>query len=88
MNSELKKLYDDNPTIKNLIDTAMALEGMPRNTSTHAAGVVITKDPVDTYVPLSRNGDQMVTQFDMVTIEQLWSFENGLSCAPKSYRYR
>ena len=71
MNSELKELYDDNPTIKNLIDTAMALEGMPRNTSTHAAGVVITKDPVDTYVPLSRNGDQMVTQFDMVTIEQL-----------------
>ena len=44
---------------------------MPRNASTHAAGVVITKNPVDTYVPLSRNGDQMVTQFTMVTIEEL-----------------
>lgn len=71
MNQELRALYNEDPKMKNLIDTAMALEGMPRNSSTHAAGVVITKDPVDTYVPLSRNGDQMVTQFDMVTIEQL-----------------
>ena len=71
MNQELRALYNEDPKMKNLIDTAMALEGMPRNSSTHAAGVVITKDPVDTYVPLSRNGDQMVTQFDMVTIEKL-----------------
>ncbi len=64
-------MYDEQPQVKELIDTARALEGMPRNASTHAAGVVITKDPVDTYVPLSRNGDQMVTQFTMVTIEEL-----------------
>ena len=71
INAELKKMYDEQPQVKELIDTARALEGMPRNASTHAAGVVITKDPVDTYVPLSRNGDQMVTQFTMVTIEEL-----------------
>ena len=51
-------MYDEQPQVKELIDTARALEGMPRNASTHAAGVVITKDPVDTYVPLSRNGDR------------------------------
>ena len=71
INAELKKMYDEQPQVRELIDTARALEGMPRNASTHAAGVVITKDPVDTYVPLSRNGDQMVTQFTMVTLEEL-----------------
>ena len=71
VNAELKKMYDGTPQVRELIDTARKLEGMPRNASTHAAGVVITKDPVDTYVPLSRNGDQMVTQFTMVTIEEL-----------------
>ena len=71
INAELKKMYDEQPQVRELIDTARALEGMPRNASTHAAGVVITKNPVDTYVPLSRNGDQMVTQFTMVTIEEL-----------------
>ncbi|MDY3618497.1 DNA polymerase III subunit alpha [Agathobaculum sp.] len=71
VNNELKKMYDENPQTRELIDTARALEGMPRHASTHAAGVVITKDPVDTYVPLSRNDDQMVTQFPMTTIEEL-----------------
>ena len=71
INPELKKMYDSNPTVKNLIDTARALEGMPRHASTHAAGVVITKDPVDTYVPLARNDEQMVTQFTMTTLEEL-----------------
>ena len=71
VNPELKKMYDENPQTRELIDTARALEGMPRHASTHAAGVVITKDPVDTYVPLSRNDDQMVTQFPMTTIEEL-----------------
>ena len=71
VNPELKKMYDGTPQVRELIDTARKLEGMPRNASTHAAGVVITKNPVDTYVPLSRNGDQMVTQFTMVTIEEL-----------------
>ncbi len=67
----LKEMYDGDPRIKMLIDTAMSLEGMPRNTSTHAAGVVITADPVCTYVPLSRNDDTVVTQYTMTTIEEL-----------------
>ena len=68
---KLKEMYDGDPRIKNLIDTAMSLEGMPRNTSTHAAGVVITAQPVCTYVPLSRNEDTIVTQYTMTTIEEL-----------------
>nr|WP_297174015.1 DNA polymerase III subunit alpha [uncultured Agathobaculum sp.] len=71
VNSELKKMYDENQQVRELIDTARALEGMPRHASTHAAGVVITKDPVDTYVPLARNDEQMVTQFPMTTLEEL-----------------
>lgn len=71
INPELKKMYDENPQVRELIDTARALEGMPRHASTHAAGVVITKDPVDTYVPLARNDEQMVTQFPMTTLEEL-----------------
>ena len=67
----LKEMYDGDPKVKTLIDTAMQLEGMPRNTSTHAAGVVITADPVVTYVPLSRNDDTIVTQYTMTTIEEL-----------------
>lgn len=67
---QLKDLYADE-RVKKLIDTAMALEGMPRNTSTHAAGVVITKLPVCDYVPLARNDDTVVTQFTMTTIEEL-----------------
>ena len=68
---KLKEMYEGDPRIKKLIDTAMKLEGMPRNTSTHAAGVVITADPVDTYVPLSKNDDTIVTQYTMTTIEEL-----------------
>jgi DNA polymerase-3 subunit alpha len=64
-------MYDGDERVKRLIDTAQALEGMPRNTSTHAAGVVITADPVCTYVPLSRNDDTIVTQYTMTTIEEL-----------------
>ena len=67
----LKGMYDGDDRVKKLIDTAMSLEGMPRNTSTHAAGVVITADPVYTYVPLSRNDDTIVTQYTMTTIEEL-----------------
>lgn len=70
-NAELRRMYENDLTVKNLIDTARKLEGMPRNASTHAAGVVITKEPVDHYVPLSMNGDQPVTQFTMVTLEEL-----------------
>ena len=68
---KLKEMYEGDPRIRKLIDTAMKLEGMPRNTSTHAAGVVITADPVDTYVPLSKNDDTVVTQYTMTTIEEL-----------------
>ncbi len=68
---KLKEMYDGDERVKLLIDTAMSLEGMPRNTSTHAAGVVITADPVCTYVPLSRNDDTIVTQYTMTTIEEL-----------------
>ncbi len=68
---KLKEMYDGDERVKLLIDTAMGLEGMPRNTSTHAAGVVITADPVCSYVPLSRNDDTIVTQYTMTTIEEL-----------------
>lgn len=68
---KLKEMYDSDERIKMLIDTAKSLEGMPRNTSTHAAGVVITADPVVSYVPLSRNDDTIVTQYTMTTIEEL-----------------
>ncbi len=68
---KLKEMYDGDERVKQLIDTAMSLEGMPRNTSTHAAGVVITADPVCSYVPLSRNDETIVTQYTMTTIEEL-----------------
>ena len=68
---KLKEMYDADERVRKLIDTAMSLEGMPRNTSTHAAGVVITADPVCSYVPLSRNDDTIVTQYTMTTIEEL-----------------
>ena len=68
---KLKEMYDGDERVRQLIDTAMSLEGMPRNTSTHAAGVVITAEPVCSYVPLSRNDDTIVTQYTMTTIEEL-----------------
>ena len=68
---QLKELYDGDERVKKLIDAARSLEGMPRNTSTHAAGVVITARPVCDYVPLSRNDDTIVTQYTMTTIEEL-----------------
>ncbi len=67
---QLRELYQDEK-VKKLIDTAMGIEGMPRNTSTHAAGVVITAQPVSDYVPLAKNDDTVVTQFPMTTIEEL-----------------
>ncbi|HAL87979.1 MAG TPA: DNA polymerase III subunit alpha, partial [Clostridiales bacterium] len=68
---KLKEMYEGDPRVKTLIDTARSLEGMPRNSSTHAAGVVITADPVYTYVPLSCNDETVVTQYTMTTIEEL-----------------
>ena len=57
--------------MRDLIDMARKVEGMPRHASTHAAGVVITRDPVSTYVPLARNDESIVTQFTMTTLEEL-----------------
>ncbi|MBE6985405.1 MAG: DNA polymerase III subunit alpha [Ruminococcaceae bacterium] len=68
---QLKAAYDADERVKRLVDTARAIEGMPRNTSTHAAGVVITKNPVSDYVPLAKNDETIVTQFTMTTIEEL-----------------
>ena len=71
LSKPLKDMYDSDERVKNLIDTAMGLEGMPRNSSTHAAGVVITRKPVFEYVPLATNDDLPVTQYTMVTLEEL-----------------
>ena len=71
LSKQLKDAYDGNPATKKLIDTAMDIEGMPRNTSTHAAGVVITRRPVVDYVPLAANDGQPVTQYVMTTLEEL-----------------
>ena len=70
-NKELAVLYEQDSNIHNLLDIAMALEGMPRQASTHACGIVITKEPVDTYVPLYVRDDQISTQFIMTTLEEL-----------------
>ena len=72
MNPDLKKLYDTDETVTNLIDMAKRLEGLPRHCSMHAAGVVIYQKPVDEYVPLSRAADGTITtQFIMTTLEEL-----------------
>ncbi len=71
LTKSLSDLYNRDETVKRLIDTAQMLEGMPRNASTHAAGVVITKRPVYEYVPLAKNDDIVVCQYGMVTLEEL-----------------
>lgn len=68
---ELRQRYDTDPQVHELIDMARQLEGMPRNASTHAAGVVITDRPVSEYVPLAKNNDSIVTQYTMTTLEEL-----------------
>ena len=68
---ELRQLYSDDDRVKNLIDIARKVEGMPRHASTHAAGVVITRDPVSSYVPLALNDEAAVTQYTMVALERL-----------------
>ena len=71
-NRELKSLYETDETVKTLIDTSLRLEGLPRHTSMHAAGVVISQKPVEEYVPLSRAQDGTITtQFTMTTLEEL-----------------
>lgn len=68
---ELKQLYETDKNVKELIDLSKRIEGMPRHSSTHAAGVVITEKPVWDYVPLAKNDDCVVTQFDMKGLESL-----------------
>jgi DNA polymerase-3 subunit alpha len=68
---ELKNLYQSDSTVKKLIDMAKSLEGLPRHASTHAAGVVISKEPISTYVPLQKNDEIVTTQFPMGTLEEL-----------------
>ena len=69
--TEFKSLYENDDEARELIDMAKKVEGMPRHASTHAAGVVITHDPVVSYVPLARNDEAIVTQFPMTTLENL-----------------
>ena len=70
-NRELKQLYESNDSIHQIIDIAQKLEGMPRNASTHACGVVITKEAVDNYVPLAVNDNNIVAQYTMTKLEEL-----------------
>ena len=70
-NKELRDRYESDEQTKKILDIAMGLEGMPRQASTHACGVVITKDPVDTYVPLYVRDGQINTQYIMTTLEEL-----------------
>ncbi len=71
VNKALKEEYDNNDEVRNLIDIALAVEGLSRHTSTHAAGVVISKEPITKYVPLLRNGDSITTQYNMIELEEL-----------------
>ena len=70
-NKEFSEEYENNPETKKLLDIAMALEGMPRQASTHACGIVITKDPVVSYVPLYVRDEMISTQYIMTTLEEL-----------------
>lgn len=71
INPELKAAYEKEERVKTLIDVSRSLEGLPRHSSTHAAGVVIASKPLVEYVPLQRNDEMIVTQFDMTTLEEL-----------------
>ena len=68
---EFRKAYEENRDVKKLVDVARRVEGMPRHTSTHAAGVVISKLPIMEYVPLAINKDAVITQFNMTELEEL-----------------
>jgi DNA polymerase-3 subunit alpha len=69
--SELRERYNNEERVKTLIDRAKQLEGMPRNISTHAAGVVLTKDPVTSYVPVQTSSDSVITMYEMKNLEKL-----------------
>ena len=69
--TDFRALYENDENVRRLIDLSRKVEGMPRHASTHAAGVVITRDTVESYVPLARNDESIVTQFTMTTLEEL-----------------
>ena len=71
LSKPLREMYEADKQVERLIDTAKAIEGMPRHASTHAAGVVITRRPVVDYVPLAKNDESVVTQYVMTTLEEL-----------------
>jgi DNA polymerase-3 subunit alpha len=71
INPELKAAYDDDTRVQELIDVARSLEGLPRHSGTHAAGVVIASQPLVSYVPMQKNEGNIVTQFTMGTLEEL-----------------
>ena len=71
MNEELRSMYDNDPLVQKIVDVAIKLENMPRNTSIHAAGVIICCDPVDMHSPLAKNGDMVTTQYDKKEVEDL-----------------
>ncbi|MBR0309011.1 MAG: DNA polymerase III subunit alpha [Mogibacterium sp.] len=71
VNPELRRRYENEPLVKQVLDLSMALEGLPRHASTHAAGIVISKMPLDEYVPLYSSEKGVATQFNMTTIEEL-----------------
>lgn len=69
--NDIVEMYNSDPSVKRILDMAMQIEDMPRNTSKHAAGVVICRDPISDHVPLQRNGDDITTQFNMIQVELL-----------------
>ena len=71
VNPDLRQRYENEPLVKQVLDLSMALEGLPRHASTHAAGIVISKMPLDEYVPLYSSDKGVATQFNMTTIEEL-----------------
>ena len=71
VNPELRQRYENEPLVRQVLDLSMALEGLPRHASTHAAGIVISKMPLDEYVPLYSSDKGVATQFNMTTIEEL-----------------
>jgi DNA polymerase-3 subunit alpha len=68
---ELKQLYNSDPEVKQLLDLAQGIEGMPRHASKHAAGIVISSEPLQNFVPLQKNGDAVITQFPKETVEEI-----------------
>jgi DNA polymerase-3 subunit alpha len=68
---ELKQLYDSDPEVKQLLDLAQGIEGMPRHASTHAAGIVISSEPLVNFLPLQKNGGALITQFPKETVEEI-----------------